>query len=271
MKKRLKWLLFSTAGIYLLICLSIYGAQNMLLFPADAAQPVAENWTPSLSNHDTQAMINGQCGRIHVVKWPIQNDKGTIMIFHGNGESVASVENQQVPTFQQLGYSVMTWDYPGYGKSTNCWFNQDDLLRDSETAYQWLVKKTPESQIIVYGHSVGTGLAIHVASQHPVRQVLLVSPYDALVNVAKDHMPFFIPVSLISHLPLEATHWLAHVQCSVYAIHGLNDALIKPDRAAALFNQAKSNAQIDWIANATHGDITLFKEFNQWLITALAK
>lgn len=271
MKKPLKSLLLIAVGIYLLICLAIYGAQNKLLFPAHAAQPVPQNWAPTLGSNDTQAMINGQCGQLHVVKWPIKADKVTVMIFHGNGESVTSIEAQQVTMFQQLGYSVMTWDYPGYGKSTNCWFNQDDLLHDSETVYRWLAKQIPESQIVLYGRSVGTGLALHVASKHPVRQVLLVSPYDALLNVSIDHMPFFIPVGLISHLPLEAGHWLDQVKCNVHAIHGLKDTLIKPERAAALFSKAKSNMKIVWIAGAEHNDITLFKEFNLWLTQALLK
>jgi pimeloyl-ACP methyl ester carboxylesterase len=191
------------------------------------------------------------------------------MIFHGNAESVSSVETQQVAMFQHLGYSVMTWDYPGYGKSTNCWFNQDDLLHDSETAYEWLAKQTPESQIVLYGRSVGTGLAVYIASKHPVRQVLLVSPYDALLNVSIDHMPFFVPVSIISHLPLKASYWLDQVKCSVHAIHGLNDTLINPERAVALFRKAKSNMKIIWVAGAKHNDIILFEEYKHWLTSAL--
>jgi alpha-beta hydrolase superfamily lysophospholipase len=197
MRKLFKPLLFGALSIYLLICATIYFLQNQLLFPGSAAQAVAHNWAPTLSNNDTQAMIAGQCGQLHVVRWAVPNDKGNIMIFHGNGESVASVQDQ-VPKFQKLGYSVMAWDYPGYGKSTACWFNENDLLRDSENAYQWLIKQipdnqAPESHILLYGRSVGTGLALHVASQHQVKLVLLVSPYDALVNVSKTICHFLFP------------------------------------------------------------------------------
>ena len=273
MKKLFKPLFFGTLCIYLLICATIYFMQNKMLFPADSTQPVAQNWIPTLSKNDTQAMIVGQCGQLHVVRWSVPNDKGIIMIFHGNGESVASVQDE-VPIFQKLGYSVMTWDYPGYGKSTVCWFNEDDLLRDSESAYQWLikqisVKQTPKSHIILYGRSIGTGLTLHVASQHQVKLVLLVSPYNALVDVAKDHMPFFIPVSLISHLPIRAKQWLNQAKCNVRAIHGLNDTLIYPAHAAALFKHVKVNAKIEWVDGAGHNDIMLFAKYKQWLARQL--
>lgn len=268
MKRIFKLLLLSALSIYLLACVAVYCMQNKLLFPAYAAQPVAEDWAPRLSASDTQAMITGQCGQLHVVKWATLNDKGSVMIFHGNGESVVSVE-PQVPTFQKLGYSVMTWDYAGYGKSANCWFNENDLLSDSESAYQWLARRVPASKIVLYGHSVGTGLALHVASQHPVKEVLLVSPYDALSNVAKDHIPFYMPLNLISHLPIQSKLWIGQVKSKIRAIHGLNDTLIKPERPGALFKDAKRNAQIDWIAKAGHNDITFFDEYHQWLVRQL--
>ena len=274
MKKWFKLCLIIVLSIYLVICASIYFLQNQMLFPAYAARAVPQDWAPNLGQNDTQAMITGQCGKLHVVKWALPSDKGTIMIFHGNGESIASVQ-EQVPMFQKLGYSVMAWDYPGYGKSSNCWFNEDDLLRDSESAYQWLIKQTsvkqaPESDVILYGRSVGTGLALYIASQHQVKQVLLVSPYDALVSVAKDHMPFFIPVGLISHLPIHASQWLEHVKCKVRAIHGLNDTLISPVHAVALFKDVKANASIEWVAGAGHNDITSFEEYDRWLAKQLA-
>lgn len=268
MKKRAKLLLRGLLSTYLLVCLGLYGLQNQLLFPAYAAQAVDQNWVPNLSANDTQSMITGQCGQLHVVKWPRHNDRGTIMIFHGNAESIASVEGQ-VSLFHQLGYSVMAWDYAGYGKSTSCWFNQEDLLRDSEAAYQWLAKQTPESNITLYGRSIGTGLALYVASLHKVHHVLLVSPYDVLNNVAKDSVPFFIPVSLINRFPLDAKNWLKHVQCRIDAIYGLSDALIKPERSTALFASMQPNMHIEAVAGAGHDDITLFAKSDHWLTRTL--
>jgi pimeloyl-ACP methyl ester carboxylesterase len=82
-------------------------------------------------------------------------------------------------------------------------------------------------------------------------------------------MPFFIPVSLISHLPIHAKKWLNQVNCNVRAIHGLNDTLINPAHAAALFKHAKANAKIEWVEGAGHNDIILFEKYNQWLARLL--
>ncbi|MEI8363516.1 MAG: hypothetical protein WCG35_09900, partial [Betaproteobacteria bacterium] len=83
MKKWFKLCLIIVFIIYLVICASIYFLQNQMLFPAYAARAVPQDWAPSLGQNDTQAMIAGQCGKLHVVKWALPSDKGTIMIFHG--------------------------------------------------------------------------------------------------------------------------------------------------------------------------------------------
>lgn len=249
---------------YLLICVAIYFMQDSMLFPAHLARPVPESWQPTAAERHVQAMLDGHCGKLHAVIWEISAAKGTVMVFHGNGESIASVESQ-VPPFQQLGYNVMAWDYAGYGRSTPCRFSEKDLLEDAETAYLWLEKQHPPSPIVLYGRSVGTALALYVAKQHPPLSVLLVSPYDALVNVAHDQMPFFMPVELLMRYPLHADQWIGQVQGHIHAIHGLEDTLIKPERAMALIRQAKGSADIEWVEGAGHNDITIFEKSRQWL------
>jgi hypothetical protein len=249
---------------YLLFCITIYFMQNSMLFPAHLASPVSDAWQPTTGVSHQQVLLDGHCGKLHAAIWRVVDEKGIVMVFHGNGESVASVEHQ-VPMFHQLGYSVMTWDYPGYGQSTSCWFSESDLLDDADNAFKWLSKQSSTLPIILYGRSVGSGLALYVASKHPQHRVLLISPYDALANVAKDHMPFFIPVDLLIRVPLHAEKWINHVQGSVHAIHGLADTLIMPERAMALMQKANGNADIEWVIGAGHNDIQMFEQYRLWL------
>lgn len=253
---------------YVLLCTGVYFLQGSMLFPAYMAPGVPENWQPAAGSPHDQALLDGRCGRLHVVLWGRAGDQGTVMVFHGNGESVASVESE-VPMFHQLGYSVMAWDYPGYGRSAACRFSEDDLLQDADTAYQWLNARVPASRIVLYGRSVGAGIALHVASRHPVRQVLLVSPYDTLANVVSDHLPFFVPVELLFRYPLRAEQWIGQVQAPIHAIHGLADKLIAPERARKLMEKAHGRAEIEWVKNAGHNDISLFQQSDQWLVKQL--
>lgn len=267
-RQLLRRLLYLVVIGYVLFCVGIYFMQRTLLFPAYAALPVGDNWQPTVGALHEQTMLDGQCGKLHAVLWRIAGDKGTVLVFHGNGESVANVEGE-VAMFHELGYSVMAWDYPGYGRSTPCWFTESDLLQDAETAYLWLKQKTPDSRIVLYGHSVGTGLALYVASRHPNHRVLLVSPYDALVNVAQDHMPWLVPVNLLIRYPLHADRWIGRVHGSIHALHGLADTLIAPQHAVALLHHANGNADIEWVVGANHNDLSHAENNRRWLASKL--
>lgn len=267
-KKLLLSLLYVLLFAYLVACMAVYVMQKRMLFPAYRAPLVASDWQPTAGDMQEQAMISGQCGKLHVASWRLKHSHGTVMIFHGNGESMVSVQTQAAK-FLELGYSVMGWDYPGYGKSDDCWFSEQDLLQDTESAYQWLLKRESASRIVLYGRSIGTGLALYIASQHPGHHVLLVSPYDSLLNVAKDNEPFFIPVDLLMRYPLNATLWIGKAQGDIHAIHGTADTLIKPERAAALMRASKGNADIEWIKGADHFDLPKFMQSNRWLTKQL--
>lgn len=267
-----KKIALTTIILYLLVCSLIYLFQARLIFPAYAAAFVPSNWQPSISENDVQALLKGQCGQLHVAYWRIPNDKGTLMIFHGNAESISSVQDY-VPWIQKFGYSVMTWDYAGYGKSSSCIFgNQDKLLKDAEAAYQWLTQRVKPSRITIFGRSIGTGVAIHVASQHDVHRLILVSPYNSLAKVAADYMPTIIPTQLLTRYPMPAYQWITQVKAPIYAVHGAIDTLIKPEYAKALIADAPQNATIKpsltIIAGAGH-NVASFPAYKQWLTKIL--
>ena len=243
--------------------------QQGMLFPAQYAPQVPENWQPSIGNKNQQVILSGRCGKLHAVLWDLDIKHGVVMVFHGNGESVVSVEHE-VEQFHQLGYAVMSWDYPGYGLSTDCQFTQADLLADADTAYAWLAKQSGNKSIILYGHSIGTGLALYIAAKHPINGVLLVSPYDSLANVARDHMPFFLPIGFLIRYPMPAEKWISMVNVPVYAIHGLRDTLILPSHAKSLFSHANQNSEIKWLKDAGHNDVTMFEQSDQWIKHKLA-
>ncbi len=249
---------------YLSICTFIYFQQIKILFPTQYAQPVSADWQPTAGDFQTQAMIDGHCGKLHVVKWDIENAKGTLMMFHGNGESLASI-NDYAKAFHALGCNLMAWDYPGYGRSTGCGFRQNDLLSDAEVAYQWLAIQEKPERIFIFGYSIGTGIALSVASRHQQNPVYLVAAYDSLVNVARDNMTHLIPVGLIMRYPMQTQTWVNQIKQPIYLIHGDQDDLIRPERAQALVQASHGKAKVEWVYGAGHTSKTLFLYRNQWL------
>ena len=192
------------------------------------------------------------------------------MMFHGNGESVASI-NDYAYVFHNLGYNLMTWDYPSYGQSTDCWFSQADLFNDAEAAYKWLLSQEKPERIVLFGYSIGTGVAIYTASQHPQHDVYLVAAYDSLLNVAKERVSNLLPVTLIMRYPLNAYKWINKIKGNIHMMHGLSDTLITPSRAQALLNKANQNADIEFVKNAGHASDNLFTYRNAWMQRHLKK
>ena len=260
----LKKIAFALLAIYVVVCGFLYIKQKQLLFPAYLTKPVPADWQPTAGDSHVQAMISGNCGKLHVAIWEINNAKGTLMMFHGNGESLASID-EYAYAFHQLGYNLMAWDYPGYGRSTDCWFSQNDLLGDAESAYQWLAKQEKPERIFIFGYSVGTGIALSVASKHQQNPVFLVAAYDSLLNVARENTYAFVPVSLIMRYPLDTQQWLDTIKQPIYIVHGEADKLIRPSHAKQLVKNAHGKAKIEWVKNTGHTDDSLWLYRNQWL------
>ena len=260
----IKRLLLCLLTLCITACALIYYKQKSMLFPAQYAQAVPANWQPTAGDSQTQALIAGNCGKINVAIWRIKNAKGTIMMNHGNGESLASI-NDYAYAFHALGYNLMAWDYAGYGRSTDCWFSQADLLSDAESAYQWLAGQEKPEKIFIFGYSVGAGIALSVAVHHQQNPVFLVAGYDSLANVAKDNISPLVPLSLLARYPIDTAEFVNKMQQPIYLIHGTADKLIRPARAQALVHASQGKAHIEWVQGAGHAEDKLFNYRNQWL------
>lgn len=258
-----KRVVVNCAVIYLLFCMALYFMQKRMLFPTYAAAPVAKNWQPAGEN-SKQAFVDGSCGKLHMAIWRRPQAKGTVMMFHGNGESLSSISHD-ASVFHQLGYNLMSWDYPGYGRSTDCWFNQEMLLSDAKTAYQWLATQEDSKKIHLFGYSIGTGIALSVAADHSHNPIYLVAAYDALSHIAKQQFSAFLPIDLLFKYPMQTKRWINNIQQPIYLIHGLNDRIIPPANALNLVKESKGKAKIEWVAHAGHANKTLFEYRNQWL------
>ena len=260
----IKRLLLCLLALYLAACGAIYYQQKSMLFPAQYAQAVPTNWRPTAGDSQIQAFINGSCGKINVAMWRVNNAKGTIMMNHGNGESLASI-NDYAYAFHALGYNLMAWDYAGYGQSSDCWFSQNDLLRDAERAYLWLVAQEKPEKVFIFGYSVGTGIALSIAAHHQQNAVFLVAGYDSLANVASDNISPLVPIRLLARYPIDTAPFISQIQQPIYLIHGAEDKLIRPARAQALVDASHGKAHIEWVQCAGHADDALFIYRNQWL------
>lgn len=166
--------------LYLIACLLLYIKQrDLLYFP-----------TPEVRSTQAEAIwINSHQQRLKL--WQIHQKNPAIIYFGGNAEAI---EDNFVGFDQALAeHSVYLANYRGFGGSTGS-PSEQALFEDALAVYDQI--KDKHSSVSVIGRSLGSGVAVYLATQRHIDRVALITPYDSIKNVAKSHYPIF-PVSLL--------------------------------------------------------------------------
>jgi fermentation-respiration switch protein FrsA (DUF1100 family) len=187
-----------------------------------------------------------------------------ILYFHGNAGNLSGWQFV-AEDFTSLGYNFMIIDYRGYGKSSGK-ISEDGLYKDAESAFNFLIQKgfAPKN-IIIYGRSVGSGIAVELATRQHCKGLVLEAPFSSLKRLANEKLPFFFP-SLYLKYSFDNLGKINKVKNPVLFIHGQADTLIPPAHTVNLFEEFKGKKKKVIIPNAEHNDVNTFSEYEQ-LIT----
>lgn len=115
-------------------------------------------------------------------------------------------------------------------------------------------------QVVLMGRSLGTGVAVHVASERPVRGVILVTPFDSLVNVAKKHYPVF-PVSLLMRHRFDSISLAPSLRMPMLALVAGEDEIIPESCSMNLASAWEGPGETVVIKGAGHNDISMHREY----------
>lgn len=183
----------------------------------------------------------------------------TVLLHHGQGGNLVT-HFGLAKTMLLAGFSVLTYDYEGFGMSTGTASNRG-MLQDGDAAYKFLVKqkKIPASTIIQCGVSLGTGVASHVAETHPCAAVILISPYKSINQVAIERIPLFTlyPSVLFPQPDMGSLSFIKSNQTiPVLMVHGANDPIISAHHAQDLNALSKSPHWLILEPKAHHGDFS---------------
>jgi pimeloyl-ACP methyl ester carboxylesterase len=153
------------------------------------------------------------------------NPKYVALIFHGNGETIHL--GNFLPFFTRQGVPAFSFDYRGYGNSEG-WPSEEKLTNDAEEIWASIKAVTGinDTQLIILGNSVGTGIATSLAKKLHTRAVFLIAPYASLTQIIKEH-PIYSLFSwaLRYHLPV-ARDLEAVASDYLVVAHGEQDEVI---------------------------------------------
>jgi len=200
--------------------------------------------------------------------FPKQVSKGVVLYFHGNRDNINRYAKYAV-NFTRHGYEVWIHDYPEYGKSTGK-FTEANVYRQAAEIYKLANAKFESNNIIVYGKSLGSGIASWLASKNECRHVILETPYYSMSGLLARYAPMY-PAAFMSHFKFPAGEYLKEVKAPVFIFHGNKDGVIPHWHALKLKKVLKEEDEFITIEGAAHNNLNDFALFHNKLNEILIK
>ncbi len=254
MKRVRQTVMTTVAGViigYVVVCIYFYSAQNGILFKP---RPLPENHAYTYSFEFEERWFTGTDGnRIHAIhaKSP-DSAQGLVIFFHGNAGN-----NDTSPTkfryFLEAGYDILYPDYRGYGQSTGELNDEEDLVGDMEVVYQEMTQEYKESDIVIVGYSLGSGIAALVAAEHDPKGVILWTPYYSMLDMKESAYPF-LPDFLVRY-PLRTDLALQKIEEPVTIYFAEDDQVLPVERSIRLTEHLKQSDEYIILEDQRHGGI----------------
>ena len=208
--------------IYLAILAITFFFQRNLLY-----HPMENNYSgDKISVYVEKVMIKTQ-DEINLLSWyhnKKSNDYKTILFLHGNA---GSLENRihKINHFKNMNVNFLLLAWRGFngnkGKP-----NEIGLYEDARSAVRWLKSKgVEEKNIIIYGESLGTGVAIEVGQDKKFAGIILESPFTSMVDAGKEKYPF-LPVRFLLKDKYESINKIKNIKSPILVMHGKVDRIV---------------------------------------------
>ncbi len=264
--KLARWLKIALL-IYALLGIAIYYGQDYFFF-----RPVALDPRHRYDFGQPYREVNltfDHFSNINIVQFSTpRTPRGCVLYFHGNRKNIAWYA-KHAPLFTQEGYEVWMIDYPGYGKSTGR-LNEQVLHAYALQLYKLARKSFGADSILLYGKSMGTGIAARLAAHEPARQLILETPYYSFSSIAAHFFPIY-PIERMIHVKIPTYQFLSNVKIPVLILHGTDDGLIPYRNASRLKPLLKPTDRFVTIEGGSHNDLGEFEQFRKEVREALRK
>lgn len=253
-----------TAVIYLILVFVFYFLQDYFFFrPEILPQHFAYKY-PFPFDEVNFDMEDG--GKINGIHFKVPNAKGVVFYFKGNSRSIKGW-GKFARDFVSKGYDFFMIDYRGFGKSKGK-RTETTLYNDGQHLYKWLTERYPEENIVIYGRSMGSGIATRIASWNNPKLLILDSPYLSFLSQVKRY-GFLLPIRLILRYHIRSDQFIKKVSCPIFLIHGNKDRLIPYKHSLLLHEIVPEKSKVITINDGGHNNLPSFPEYHEELYDIL--
>jgi fermentation-respiration switch protein FrsA (DUF1100 family) len=250
----LKWLLIVAAVFYLGGLAVLYFKQRAILFPI----PTMVRTTPQaagFSEAEEHFLTTSDGEKVIVWHVPAKPSHAVMLYFPGNGDFLAG----GVGRFRDMitdGTGLVALSYRGYAGSSGQ-PSEQGLLRDAAAAYAFTAARYGTERIVVWGFSLGTGVAVALAAEQPIGKLILEAPYTSTVDIAAAAFRF-APVRLLMRDPLRSDQRISRVTAPLLVMHGTGDDTIPIAFGERLFALAREPKQFVRFPGGGHDNLDGF-------------
>ncbi len=189
--------------------------------------------------------------RVHAWFIPNNKSKTVILVCHGNAGNI-SHRLDTLRRFHDIGLNVLLFDYRGFGQSTGVPGEQGTYL-DARAAWGYLIDKGfSAEQIVIFGRSLGGGVATELASQQDAAAVILESTFTSVPDRGAELYPW-LPVQLLARTHYNNLAKVSRINSPLLVLHSVSDELIPFHHGRQLFQAAKEPKEF-YTLNGDHND-----------------
>lgn len=184
---------------------------------------------------------------------PARAGRATLVVLHGNAGHIGDrVEKVHAACPDDWGVLLVSWR--GYGGNPG-WPSEGGLLEDARAALRWLESEgVPTARIVLYGESLGSGVAVQLALEASVAGIVLEAPYTSIAAVAQRQYPY-VPAYWMVRDRYDSLSRIGAVRCPILILHGGDDRLIPLSHARRLAAAAPETARLCVVPDAGHAGL----------------
>lgn len=262
-------------GVFCGVCLGLIGHctsrlylhQEQLLFKY---RPLKENHSFAPHYPFEEVFLKSEdLSPLHALLYKTQNPQGLVVYFHGRGSNLSGDWRTVLTEFVERSHDVLIMDYRGFGKSQGK-LSEKALLSDALVMYDYGARRYGKENIVVYGRSLGTGIATYVASQRSTRLLILEAPYFSMRDLIAQKFPIvpelFLPIFF--KYPLRTDKWIRNVSSTIEIFHGTSDTVIPYKNSQLLYElilQEHPCVHLTSILGGTHLNLAHHPEYQHRL------
>ncbi|MFG6203531.1 alpha/beta hydrolase [Pseudomonas retamae] len=250
MSRTLMSLVALLVAVYLVLCAALFVFQRSLIYFPQPNIVASPDSLMTLSMPDAKVSV---LTRAH-------NGARALLYFGGNAEDVS----RNLPEFAEAfpDYALYLLNYRGFGNSDGS-ASEAAIAEDALALFDQVYASHP--QIVVIGRSLGSGVAVRLASQRPVQQLILVTPYNSLEEIAVRQYPW-VPVKWLLKDRFESGKYAAHIRVPTLLLAASDDEVIpRASTQRLLENFPAGVAALRVVPESGHNSIAAREEYLQWM------